>query len=63
MWSWVSSVVLEQWIQKGRKQWEEHTGREMQEQVPETVPDEICTGLVDHVLVHGMSMREAGQRV
>ncbi len=25
--------------------------------------DEICATLVDHVLVHGMTMREAGRRV
>ncbi len=27
------------------------------------VPDEIRATLVDHVLVHGMTMREAGQQV
>ncbi len=26
------------------------------------VPDEIQSTIVDHVLVHGMSMREAGQK-
>ena len=27
------------------------------------VSDEIRASLVDHVLIHGLSMREAGQRV
>ena len=56
--TWLDTTELE----------EEDTGKHVDvdvdvEEEVQIVSDEICATLVDHVLAHGMSMREAGQRV
>ncbi len=57
MWVRVRGGQRERWVGRGRG-WEQK-----REPVRRHVSDDIRATLVDHVINHGMSMREAGQRV
>jgi len=66
---WVSSFFRTMdpgWQERGRGQrrgGRRGRGRGMPRPRRQVVSDDIRATLVDHVLVHGLTMREAGQRV